>query len=370
VAVGGVSVRHLLTHSSGIVDALEIPIEPATVDERSDSALGQYLAGPFADTGYLMVPPGTFYNYSNPNYSLLGRLSELVTQQPFRTLLKEHVLLPLGMNRTFATADDVLRDGDFALGKGCDPVDANCVVDIIKPESFDQTWISPAGGVWSSVLDLSKIARFLVQGDEAVLAADQWQAMTSAQVSTLEAGDFAAYGYGVGVTKGALLGAGEFYDIELLSHSGGLPGYAANIICARRLDSCIITLASDAGAQFTNSIQAAFRTVFALPATSTPPELAVRQERYSSYVGTYRDAFDVGDVTISTNAGKLYASIPKFDTEETRYDSELAPLMGDSFVLTAAGMSIPITFIADGTGQYKYLRSRTSVPIRRNASAD
>jgi CubicO group peptidase (beta-lactamase class C family) len=368
-SVEGIAVRHLLTHTSGIVDA---EVEPDYPDGRADEALGQYIAGPFADIAYGMVPPGTFFNYANPNYILLGRLAELVNQQPYRSMMAEKVFLPLGMERTFAASEDVIADGDYALAKGCSASKADCTSDpILLPEHFDKAWRRPAGAIWSSVLDLSKVARFLTRGNETVLPSEQWQAMTSVQVNTLELGDVLNYGYGVQVGRGIFLGSYDhFFALETVSHGGLLsPGYATEIFCIKSQDFCMITLANADNGQFNRSLYTAITTLVKLPATSPAPDLATHPERYPDYAGTYVDSFDIGEVRITTKAGKLYAAIPKFDAEGTPYNSEITPLAGDNFAFTGGREQVPVTFIADESGQYKYIRSRSYVPIRTDATA-
>jgi CubicO group peptidase (beta-lactamase class C family) len=367
--VEGITVRNLLTHTSGIVDAEAVTTNP---EDSADEAMGQYIAGPFADSAYPMVPPSTFYNYANPNYLLLGRLAELVTQEPYRLLMQEKVFMPLGMERTFAASADVVADGDYALAKsGCSASDSSCATGpVVQPEFFDNAWLRPSGGIWSSVLDLAKVAKFLMHGDEAVLATEQWQAMTSAQVSTLDAGNLADYGYGVMLQHGVFLGSiDKFYAVEILGHGGATPGYATNIYCLKSQDTCMITLGSADAGQFGRSIATAFSTLVKLPAPSPAPDVAVHPERYTEYAGTYLDSFDIGEVRITTKAEKLYATVPQFDDDKTPYETELAPVQGDTFVFTAGGRQIPVTFIADESGQYKYIRSRSSVPIRSDATA-
>jgi len=90
-----ITVRHLLGHASGLSDlryleSLRLPddatIEAGVRDLRR--------AEPVA-------PPGREFHYFNPNYAVLGHLIEVVSGQSYDDYLREHVLEPLDMLRTF-----------------------------------------------------------------------------------------------------------------------------------------------------------------------------------------------------------------------------------------------------------------------------
>ena len=107
-----VSTRHLLTHSSGIVDNMALS---KAAQSREDQALKEYAYHEFAERSYLMAKAGEFYNYSNPNYMLLGLMAETVSKRDYPSLVTEAILEPLNMNRTVFRASNVREDGNFAL---------------------------------------------------------------------------------------------------------------------------------------------------------------------------------------------------------------------------------------------------------------
>ncbi|ANY09013.1 serine hydrolase domain-containing protein [Pseudonocardia sp. HH130630-07] len=90
------TVRHLLTHTSGLSDA-DVD-EFALPPQESAAALVQRLRGlPLA------AEPGTRFEYLNANYVVVARLVEVVTGRPFGDHLADAVFRPLGMDRTVAT---------------------------------------------------------------------------------------------------------------------------------------------------------------------------------------------------------------------------------------------------------------------------
>lgn len=91
-----VTVRHLLTMSSGIPDLFRVPEfwgEIGTI--RSSTDMWKYFAG-----SRLQFSPGTHWAYSNSNFLLLGEIIERVSGREFATVIEEEIFRPLGMANT------------------------------------------------------------------------------------------------------------------------------------------------------------------------------------------------------------------------------------------------------------------------------
>jgi CubicO group peptidase (beta-lactamase class C family) len=115
-----VTVRHLLTHTSGIADHFgdleSVPVE-ATARE-----LRRVLESLPPDEK-LRAPPGAEYAYSNFNYVLLGVVLEQVVGAPWETTLRQLVLEPVGLRAmayddVYAIMEDRVRgyERDDELG--------------------------------------------------------------------------------------------------------------------------------------------------------------------------------------------------------------------------------------------------------------
>jgi CubicO group peptidase (beta-lactamase class C family) len=94
----GITVRNLLTHSSGLPD-LEAGHLVAYGEEkppRLDEVLMRYLAGLLT----LDFAPGTSSAYSNWNYLVLGILVERAARMPYESFVTQSILRPLGMEHT------------------------------------------------------------------------------------------------------------------------------------------------------------------------------------------------------------------------------------------------------------------------------
>lgn len=361
--VASITVRQLLTHASGLHDYLELD---AAADERNDAALAGFVAGRYGDIGYVQSPPGAFYAYANSGYILAGLLAETVSHKPYRRLMHDHVFAPLGMARTFFLPSEVLADGDYANGQTCDPATPLCppggVGPVVRPDSYDNPWGRPAGYAWSSVLDLAKVAAFLVHGDTRILPHDLWKAMTSAEIPMPESGGLSSYGFGVVVAPGiGLAPPGKpagYYALRLLTHDGALAGYSANLSCLPQRDFCFISLASGDNAFFNASLVTAIATLVDLPAPVQPPDVAPRPERFPAYAGTYFDPFVLGEIDIANGPVGLSAHVPVVDPTAS---FALTPTRVDNFV---AADGTPTTFITDASGVYRYLYTRPYVAVR------
>jgi CubicO group peptidase (beta-lactamase class C family) len=150
----GITLRHLLTHTSGLPDYEELmaaaeqgrpPIWTAVRqigDEEVLALLRDAKAGRFA--------PGTSWAYSNSGYVLLGLIVARVSGKPFGEFLHERVFAPLRMDRT------------LAYERGRNEVTHRALGHTREDAAFRQTDQSSTsatlgdGGVYSTLGDLAK----------------------------------------------------------------------------------------------------------------------------------------------------------------------------------------------------------------------
>jgi CubicO group peptidase (beta-lactamase class C family) len=157
-----ITVRHLLTHTSGLRDYEEL-IPPGTTAPLHDRDVLEILQR--QDKTHF--PPGVGFGYSNGGYALLALIVEVISSRTFAEFLRANIFLPLGMNGTVAYEEGRSVVAHRALGfsrRGA------------AFEQTDQSLTSAVlgdGGIYSSVLDLYKwdqalyteklIPRFLLQ---------------------------------------------------------------------------------------------------------------------------------------------------------------------------------------------------------------
>jgi len=89
----GITIRHLLTHTSGIPDVGDLGIDdPNLTNAKALKTLAE-LKSNFRE-------PGRKYQYSNTGYLMLATIVERVTEKKFSVFLSEKILDPLGMKNT------------------------------------------------------------------------------------------------------------------------------------------------------------------------------------------------------------------------------------------------------------------------------
>jgi CubicO group peptidase (beta-lactamase class C family) len=101
-----VTVRHLLTHTSGLPDYEPLmegaekkkgPIWTPERQIRDDEVLAL-----LEEETHGLFAPGTSWAYSNSGYVLLGLVAARAADKPFADVLRERIFAPLGMTRTLA----------------------------------------------------------------------------------------------------------------------------------------------------------------------------------------------------------------------------------------------------------------------------
>jgi CubicO group peptidase (beta-lactamase class C family) len=188
----GVTIDHLLTHTSGIYDYLDeevtgdadafvLPIPPSSLLGPRDY-LPMLLAGP------AKFAPGARFSYSNGGYVLLGLALEEVAGRSFHALVEERVLRRCGM------ADS----GFFRLDRLPPRVATGYV------ETAGGGWRTnvdslpiiggPDGGMFATVHDIERLWRGVLAGD--VIAPDL-VARFLAKAATNAGSEHSYYGRGV-----------------------------------------------------------------------------------------------------------------------------------------------------------------------------
>jgi len=158
----GITIRHLLTHTSGLL-AYEDLIPAGTTRQLKDADVLDLLAK--QNTTYFA--PGTHYRYSNTSYAFLALIVERVSGQRFADYLRDNVFKPAGMNATVAFEQGVSTVANRAYGYS--RTDGEW-------RRTDQSLTSAVlgdGGIYSSADDLVHWIAWLENGrfDEALVPA-------------------------------------------------------------------------------------------------------------------------------------------------------------------------------------------------------
>ena len=152
-AAAPVTIRHLLNHTSGLLDYEDLIPDSQTVQVHDRDVLTMLAAH---DSVYF--PAGTHYRYSNSGYCLLALVVERVSGMPFARFLYERLFTRLGMSGTVAHQDGMDTVPQRAYGY---------TPDSGRFQPSDQSVTSATlgdGGIYTSVEDLKRWDRALYPG--------------------------------------------------------------------------------------------------------------------------------------------------------------------------------------------------------------
>lgn len=127
-----ITIRQLLTHSSGIDDNWDVM---PYCDGDCETVLGDFMASYFtpgepdydAAANFHSWEPGTNYTYSNIGAALIGHLVETISGMPFNEYCEQYIFEPLCMNNThwfLSEFNDISAIATpYDTWSGTDPID-------------------------------------------------------------------------------------------------------------------------------------------------------------------------------------------------------------------------------------------------------
>jgi CubicO group peptidase (beta-lactamase class C family) len=201
----GITLRHLLYHTSGIPDYLNDRL----VEDATDFTNARVL-DLVEHLKELKFPPGERYSYSNSGYILLAMTAARVSGQPFHRFMQERVFGPLGMKHTRVYDESKPVIPDRARGYSREG-------DAFKLNDY-HLLTAGDGGTFSTAEDLARWDRCLYT-EKLVKAATLQQAFTRGKLNDGKEFD---YGFGWSV--------GTFRGLRTVSHGGGLGGFRTFIL--------------------------------------------------------------------------------------------------------------------------------------------
>lgn len=239
-----VSIRHLLSHTSGIPDYYDENWF-ATVNEVQGNTpqrtLG-YIHGRPAD-----FAPGTDHNYSNSNFQYLGLVAQTVTGLPLGDLYQRMLFDPLGDTRS-------RYNGQFAPGDVIHGYEAETGADSYHLMENN----GPDGGIFTTADDLADLLQALFRPDGRL--ADLGQSMLSEQIER-PGGRGRALGPSVTQLQTGL---------RFVSHGGLIAGYSTFAAQGLNADLTLIVFINTDRPDITSAIARDVLTATA-PALSIAP---------------------------------------------------------------------------------------------------
>jgi CubicO group peptidase (beta-lactamase class C family) len=360
-----VTLRDLLSHSGAFVD--DVPWYGWAAPKSDDSYLSEVAYGSWASTGYLMNPPGLFFNYSNAHFSYAGVVTEELDGRAWPQVMQEEVFGPLGMDRTYLRKSDVEEDGDYALSYGFAP-DGNGRRPLTMDDINDAAFTRPAGLAWSTPTQMMRWASFLLEGNDTVLSTALRQQLTAEQIETLLPGGTSGYGFGLFIDDGWMTGEGRWYAMPVWVHNGLTLSFSHVFVVLPELDFAV-SIAASGRQQPWAAMDVALETLGSLPEPTSPPVVELDPTTFDRHVGTYVDVHGFGDIHISLQGDSLTVDIPSLTAADVDVDTQLVPLANDYFIGVIDGGLFDLTFIpAEPGSQSVYLRNRVFVATRADTT--
>ena len=343
-AAGPVTVRQLLTHSSGL------PREAAAMDWTGfyDPPLEEIIAD---IPGQAVVwAPGTRWKYSNLGVAILGAVVAHVAGMPYEQYVGTNILDPLGMKSS--CFDRACKEaGVMATGYGRRMPDGSRQ----KMPAMDLKGVTPAGGLCSSVNDLALFASWQFKlrdtgGFEVIRASTLremqrphwldpscWKAATRPNGHWLDPSWMFAWGLGFFIYHKELF--------DLVGHGGHLPGYCTDFTVSPDDKVAMIVLANgDDIKVYPDQPNSISNRVYewVVPALRKAVEGApgtIADASLTRYVGKYRDWN--ADLEVLILDGKLVMLDP-LNPPDPDDMGELVPIKDNTFrVDTRSGFAAP-----------------------------
>jgi CubicO group peptidase (beta-lactamase class C family) len=334
-----VTLRHLLTHTSGIHSYTDEPefLEEVTLPADPDELIDE-IEGFTYD-----FEPGLGWRYSNSGYFLLGRIVEIASSRSYGEFLEETFFAPLGMDDTGVVESGAVIPSS-ASGYG---VQAGRVR---KALDWDMTRAGGAGALYSTVRDLQRWNEALFAGE--VLSAES----LAAALSPVELGeDVPAADNQLGMIGGGY-GFGwiisEFRGRSIVEHGGGLHGFVSHLARIPELELTVVVLSNAAPpppgfspSDLSREVVEAFAGKRLAPRETREIASGIDTSVYDDYVGQYDMMSMI--FTITREGDRLYAQLrgqPRL---------QIFPRTETEFFAKRADVSF--TFVREGEGPVQRL---------------
>ncbi|WP_167475484.1 serine hydrolase domain-containing protein [Nocardia arthritidis] len=357
-----VTMRHLLTHTSGIDG------DVFTDTGRGDDCLRRYVAE-LAGVGRIH-PIDATWSYCNSGFTLAGRVIELITGTTWDTAMRELLFEPLGLRHTVTLPEEALLHR-AAVGHLAGPDGT--------PRRADRWYLprssGPAGAIAATARDVLTFAGLHLNDGvgpdgERLLSSESVRRMAQEQLAVPFMGEMVD-SWGIGWWRG------DWHGARMIGHNGGTIGQTAQlqILPEQRLTIVVLTNGSAAQSAFT---ELSTEIAAELAGVRTPEPFAPPSEPPSfdpaRYVGCYERSgvrheirLDDTELVLKTTFSGELAEVAPVPSVEQR----LTPVATDLFAARSTfdqDVWQRVTFhtIADGT-RYLHLGGRAAEYVASEA---
>lgn len=359
-ALSQVTVRHIITHTSGIEGDYFKDFG------KGEDAIERYVDS-LADIGTIH-PPGAHWSYSNSSTVIAGRLIEVLTGKRWADVLKERILVPLGLRGTSVVPEEMIAHR-YAIGHIVPP---GLTEPIVAPMVFLPHSCAPAGSLTSATArDVLRFVRMHLDGGRAsdgtpVLSATSVRAMQEPQAKLPVSSLGEAMGLGWILSNWG----GE----RVIGHGGGTMGQLSYLhaLPDRRFAVCLLTNSMTGGFLWQDLGRALFDELAGVPMPSVPkPSAEPPSVDLDRLVGTYARLGSETEVRVED--GRLVATVKgtgEMAALSPPQTLTLVPLSEDTFHTSLMGQETVVQFLEfDRGGRPTYLHAGGRSSRRAGAPA-
>jgi CubicO group peptidase (beta-lactamase class C family) len=349
-----ITVRHLMTHTSGI--------EGDYFDDfgRGDDGIEKMVAS--LKTIGTVYPPGEMWSYCNTGWTMLGRIVEVLRGEPYHKVLRDRLLTPIGAHTTTVLMEEMLAHS-CAVGHAITP---NAPEPVVPPNVMMGFSHAPAGSMTTSTpAEVLAFVRMHLNGGKAkdrtqVLSAESVQAMQQPQAK------FPRTTLGSGMGLGWLLS--EWDGERVIGHGGGTIGQLSflQILPDRPFAVCLLTNCMTGGLLWRDLSRYLYPEFADVTPTALPLEPAVplKIDR-TKYTGTFKR--HGLEVEVKDDDGRLVAvakpqgSLAALGSQEMTIP--LRPIDKELFLANQGGEDVLAQFLdfdRSGRPRYLYVGSRVA----------
>lgn len=347
---GPITIRSLLTHSSGLPRESEYPYWtgpdfPFPTKNQVDSKLGEQQT---------LYPASTYFQYSNLGMSLLGEIVEKVSGKPYDQYVEENILKPLQLSNTHPYLQKDQWGKQLSVGYGAIKRDGSRD----KVALFDAKGITAAAGYSSNVEDLGRFAawqfRLLEKGGTELLKSSTLKEMHRVQWVDPDWKIHWGLGFVVSQSDGT----------TLVSHGGACPGYRTTLQLDTK-NKMAYTVMINAGGESPEKFARQLRNIISkIPKDKTEKKAAVN---LSSYAGSYStQPWGSEEIVVPWYGDLAILGLPTDDPDE---DMTLVQhVSGDTFrrIRDDKTLGEEIIFEKDNTGKVVKMWQHSNYSIKLN----
>jgi len=226
-----ITIRHLMTHTSGLRPGIGLTIE---VNGEKQDWEGYHTAIALAKAEKVQHDPGTAFIYSDINYILLGEIIQQVTGRKLEDFTREEIFEPLGMVDTGYLPSPILRER-IAPTKWIDGVMLRGTAN--NPICRRTGGVMGHAGLFTTAEDLAKFCRMILNKGELngvrLLKPESVERMTSVQ-SPARVQDWRGLGWDIDTSyskqRGGLFPLGGFGHTGFIGSSMWIDPYSHSFV--------------------------------------------------------------------------------------------------------------------------------------------